>query len=58
MEQTMNLTQARDEDARASWRPIGGLAGAWADRVAAVRLARSASEPTADLAARLGLAAE
>lgn len=54
----MNRDAARDEDARTSWRSVGSLAGGWADRVAVVRLARAAGTPDADLAARLGLAAE
>ena len=57
MEQKMN--QGVDEpENRISWRAIGALAGSWADRVAVVRMARAAGEPAADIAARLGLAAE
>lgn len=59
MEQTMNQDAGRDDvDGRASWRPIGALAGSWADRIAVVRMARAAGEPVTDLAVRLGLAAE
>jgi hypothetical protein len=59
MEQTMNQDEQRDEaEGSGSWRPIGALAGSWADRIAVVRMARAAGEPAADLAARLGLAAE
>ncbi len=59
MEQTMNQGTGRDEaEDRGAWRPIGPLAGSWADRIAVVRLARAAGEPAEDLAVRLGLAAE
>lgn len=58
MEQTMNQDASHEVEGRISWRPIGALAGSWADRVAVVRMARAAGEPAADLAVRLGLAAE
>lgn len=58
MEQTMNKDQAAEEEGRTAWRSVGAIAGAWADRVAVVRMARASGEPTEMLAARLGLAAE
>lgn len=59
MEQKLNHDVGHDEaEDRASWRPIGALTGSWADRIAVVRMARAAGEPAADLATRLGLAAE
>ena len=58
MEQKMNETRACDEAMdRASWRSVGGLASAWADRVAVVRLARAAADDAARAAA-MGIAAE
>ena len=58
MEQTMN--EPRPQDAppeRTSWRSVGGLASAWADRVTLARQARAAGDDGA-LAAGMGIAAE
>ena len=58
MEQTTNHTESLEADERTSWRAVGAIAGAWADRIAVVRMARAAGEDASSLAMRLGLAAE
>lgn len=58
MEQKMNDQRPCDDAMeRTAWRSVGGIAAAWVDRVAVVRMAQAAADD-AVRAAAMGIAAE